>query len=62
MAARERTYGGSTLSARRTQTGKVFSVQGGSIQELQGWRVAGGISNDGPWTVENIAELTADWS
>jgi len=43
-------------------TGKVFSVQGGSIQELQGWSVARGISNDGPWTVENIAELTADWS
>jgi NAD(P)-dependent dehydrogenase (short-subunit alcohol dehydrogenase family) len=42
-------------------TGKVFAVQGGSIQELETWSVAKGITNDGPWTVENIAELTADW-
>ena len=62
MAARERTHGGSTQSARRAQTGRVFSVQGGSSQQLQGSRVATGISNDGPWTVQNIAELTADWS
>ena len=43
-------------------TGKVFAVQGGNIQELQTWTSVRGIDNDGPWTIENIAEKTADWS
>ena len=42
--------------------GKVFGVQGGSIQELIGWHTARTIETDGPWTIEDIAERTADWS
>ena len=42
--------------------GKVFGVQGGSIQELLGWHTARTIETDGPWTIEDIAERTADWS
>lgn len=42
--------------------GKVFGVQGGSIQELLGWHVARTIDTDGPWTIADIAERTADWS
>ena len=42
--------------------GKVFGVQGGSIQELAGWHTARTIETDGPWTIEDIAERTADWS
>jgi NAD(P)-dependent dehydrogenase (short-subunit alcohol dehydrogenase family) len=36
-------------------TGKLFAVQGGLIQELDGWR--GGTSHEttGPWTVESVA-------
>jgi NAD(P)-dependent dehydrogenase (short-subunit alcohol dehydrogenase family) len=37
-------------------TGKVFAVQGGSIQELRGWAVASEIETDGPWRIEDIAE------
>ena len=36
-------------------TGKLFSVQGGSISECSGWQVGEGISTDGDWTVEQIA-------
>jgi NAD(P)-dependent dehydrogenase (short-subunit alcohol dehydrogenase family) len=43
-------------------TGKVFSVQGGSIQLLNNWSVGRSIAIDGPWTIDNIAELTTDWS
>ncbi|MBN9620383.1 MAG: SDR family oxidoreductase [Actinobacteria bacterium] len=42
--------------------GKVFGVQGGSIQELLGWHAARTIEADGPWTIGDIAERTADWS
>jgi NAD(P)-dependent dehydrogenase (short-subunit alcohol dehydrogenase family) len=42
--------------------GKVFGVQGGSIQELAGWHIARTIETDGPWTIEEIAERTADWT
>lgn len=42
-------------------TGKVFVVQGGSIQELQTWSVTRAIDNDGPWTIDDIAAQTADW-
>ncbi len=43
-------------------TGKVFAVQGGSIQELRTWSAHRAISSDGPWTIEDIATKTADWS
>ncbi|MCA1696442.1 MAG: SDR family oxidoreductase, partial [Actinobacteria bacterium] len=40
-------------------TGKIFAVQGGSIQELQGWSVAGEIETDGPWRIDDIASRLA---
>jgi NAD(P)-dependent dehydrogenase (short-subunit alcohol dehydrogenase family) len=43
-------------------TGKMFGVQGGSIQELQGWHVTRSTETDGPWTIELVADRTADWS
>ena len=43
--------GGGTTSL----TGKVFAVQGGSIQELSGWSVADEIETDDPWTIADIA-------
>jgi NAD(P)-dependent dehydrogenase (short-subunit alcohol dehydrogenase family) len=36
--------------------GKLFAVQGGGINEVTGWTVADGITTDGDWTVEKIAE------
>ncbi|HEV7205354.1 MAG TPA: SDR family oxidoreductase [Jatrophihabitans sp.] len=42
--------------------GKVFAVQGGSIQELETWRTTRGTDTAGPWTIDDIAERTADWS
>jgi NAD(P)-dependent dehydrogenase (short-subunit alcohol dehydrogenase family) len=42
--------------------GKVFGVQGGSIQELVGWRTGRTIETDGPWTIDEIAERTAEWA
>jgi NAD(P)-dependent dehydrogenase (short-subunit alcohol dehydrogenase family) len=36
-------------------TGKVFAVQGGSIQELVGWTVASEIETEGPWRIDDIA-------
>jgi NAD(P)-dependent dehydrogenase (short-subunit alcohol dehydrogenase family) len=36
-------------------SGKVFAVQGGSIQELTGWSVANEIETEGPWRIEDIA-------
>ncbi|WP_320669169.1 SDR family oxidoreductase [Patulibacter defluvii] len=42
-------------TADSTVTGKVFAVQGGSIQELVGWQVAKEIETDGPWAIDDIA-------
>jgi NAD(P)-dependent dehydrogenase (short-subunit alcohol dehydrogenase family) len=42
--------------------GKVFGVQGGSIQELSGWHMTRTTEIDGPWTIDEIAARTADWS
>jgi NAD(P)-dependent dehydrogenase (short-subunit alcohol dehydrogenase family) len=36
-------------------TGKLFSVQGGTIAECTGWQVGEGITTDGDWSVELIA-------
>jgi NAD(P)-dependent dehydrogenase (short-subunit alcohol dehydrogenase family) len=36
-------------------TGKVFAVQGGSIQELAGWTAASEIETEGPWRIDDIA-------
>jgi NAD(P)-dependent dehydrogenase (short-subunit alcohol dehydrogenase family) len=46
-------------SAGCTVTGKVFAVQGGSIQELTGWTVAREIETDGPWEIDDIAQRLA---
>ena len=40
-------------------TGKVFAVQGGSIQELAGWSVASEIETEGPWLIDDIAARLA---
>jgi len=47
-------------SADCTVTGKLFAVQGGSIQELTGWTVAHQIETDGPWEIDDIAGRLAD--
>jgi NAD(P)-dependent dehydrogenase (short-subunit alcohol dehydrogenase family) len=36
-------------------TGKMFTVQGGSIAECQGWQTLEGISAEGPWTIDAIS-------
>ena len=36
--------------------GKLFAVQGGSIQVCRGWEAGEGITTDGPWRIETIAE------
>lgn len=41
-------------------TGKVFAVQGGSIQELEGWTVSRSIETEGLWRIDDIAERLAD--
>jgi NAD(P)-dependent dehydrogenase (short-subunit alcohol dehydrogenase family) len=38
-----------------TITGKLFSVQGGTIAECTGWQVGEGITTDGDWSVDLIA-------
>jgi hypothetical protein len=36
--------------------GKMFSVQGGAINELTNWTIGDAIENQGDWTVDLIAE------
>jgi NAD(P)-dependent dehydrogenase (short-subunit alcohol dehydrogenase family) len=36
-------------------TGKLFSVQGGQIAELQGWQVGEHVTTEGSWTIESVA-------
>jgi NAD(P)-dependent dehydrogenase (short-subunit alcohol dehydrogenase family) len=38
-----------------TLSGKLFNVQGGSIQPLTGWTVGEGITTDGDWEQEKLA-------
>jgi NAD(P)-dependent dehydrogenase (short-subunit alcohol dehydrogenase family) len=42
-------------SAECTITGKLFAVQGGLIQELEGWRAGASHETTGPWTVASVA-------
>jgi NAD(P)-dependent dehydrogenase (short-subunit alcohol dehydrogenase family) len=49
-------------SEKCPHTGKVFGVQGGSIQELLGWHMGRTIDSAGPWTIDDIAERTAEWA
>jgi NAD(P)-dependent dehydrogenase (short-subunit alcohol dehydrogenase family) len=37
-------------------TGKVFSVQGGLIQELEGWRAGAGYETTGDWTIDSVRQ------
>jgi len=41
-------------------TGKVYAVQGGSIQELQGWTVSHEIETEGLWQIDDIAARLTD--
>lgn len=43
-------------------TGQVFAVQGGSIQQLQGWTVAKSTDTDEPWTIADISSRLESWS
>ena len=43
-----------------TITGKVFSVQGGLIQELEGWRSGTSYETTGPWSVAGVAAKLAN--
>jgi NAD(P)-dependent dehydrogenase (short-subunit alcohol dehydrogenase family) len=38
-----------------TISGKLFSVQGGTIAECTGWQVGEAVTTDGDWTVELVA-------
>jgi NAD(P)-dependent dehydrogenase (short-subunit alcohol dehydrogenase family) len=48
-------------SERCTITGKVFSVQGGSISELVNWHLGATIETDKPWTVDDIEAGIQGW-
>jgi len=43
-------------------TGKVFTVQGGMIGELEGWRLGRSVETDKDWTLEEIEQRLTDWS
>lgn len=43
-------------------TGKVFALQGGSIQELKTWSIVKGTENDEGWTIDNVADHIGDWA
>ena len=37
-------------------TGKFFAVQGGVIQEMQGWHEVSAIESEGPWDISDLAD------
>lgn len=43
-------------------TGKVFAVQGGCIQELQGWHITRTVETDAPWTIDGVREHLTEWA
>ena len=43
-------------------TGRVYAVQGGSIQELAGWSVAKTVETDKPWTIAEVEQSLEAWS
>ena len=49
-------------SADCSVSGKVFAVQGGSIQELTGWTAVNEIETDGPWEIADIARRLGEGS
>lgn len=42
-------------------TGQVYAVQGGSIQQLQGWTVAHTTETDDPWSIDEVATRLQEW-
>ncbi|ALG07012.1 SDR family oxidoreductase [Kibdelosporangium phytohabitans] len=43
-------------------TGKVFTVQGGAISLLEGWRTVGNVERDGPWDAAELGEQLSVWA
>lgn len=43
-------------------TGQVYAVQGGSIQQLEGWTVAHTTETDDPWTIDEVGARLSEWS
>ncbi len=43
-------------------TGQVFAVQGGSIQQLQGWTATRTAEHDEMWSVDSVAKKLAGWA
>ncbi|WP_182376216.1 SDR family oxidoreductase [Nocardioides sp. WS12] len=44
------------------QTGQVYAVQGGSIQELAGWTVTKTTETDDPWTIDAVRGRLDEWA
>ena len=44
------------------QTGQVYAVQGGSIQELAGWTVAKTTETDDAWTIDDVRGRLDEWA
>ena len=42
-------------------TGKTFAISGGSVQELEGWKVTTTSETDGDWSIDLIAEAVGSW-
>lgn len=42
-------------------TGRVYAVQGGSIQQLQGWTVAHTVETDDPWSIDAVRDGIEGW-
>lgn len=49
-------------SEKCPHTGKVFAVQGGSIQEMSGWTVEKTTETDDPWTIPEVETRLAEWA
>ncbi|MPZ01127.1 MAG: SDR family NAD(P)-dependent oxidoreductase [Actinophytocola sp.] len=43
-------------------TGQVFAVQGGSIQQLQGWTATRTAEHDDMWSVDSVAKQLEGWA
>ncbi|UGT38846.1 SDR family NAD(P)-dependent oxidoreductase [Nocardia yamanashiensis] len=43
-------------------TGHVFTVSGGSIEQLQSWTAAKEHTSDGEWTIDNVAAELDGWA
>lgn len=43
-------------------TGRVYAVQGGSIQQLEGWTVAETTETDDPWSIDEVRARLEKWA